>query len=97
YEQKDRSTMEDIIFKQTTTLGIRYWPVSCHRLGRRFVEVETNWGKVRVKEGVYNGEVVQYSPEYEECRSLAKEAGIPLKDVYDHVRLQYELSKRNGT
>lgn len=93
YDQKDRSKMEEILFKETTTLGVRYWPVSCHRLGRKFVEVDTPWGKVRVKEGVYQGDVVQYAPEYEECRSLAREAGIPLKKVYDQVRFNYELSQ----
>ncbi|MFD1779524.1 nickel insertion protein [Fredinandcohnia salidurans] len=77
--------MKDILFSETTTLGVRYYPLSVHRLERTFTEVITKWGKVTVKEGIFEGESVQKSPEYEDCRRIAEENGIPLKKVYEEV------------
>ncbi|MHC4916308.1 MAG: nickel pincer cofactor biosynthesis protein LarC, partial [Planctomycetota bacterium] len=66
------------IFRETTTLGLRYSPVGRIKLERRFEEVSTRWGPVRVKCGLLEGEVVTASPEYEDCRRLAGESGAPL-------------------
>ena len=84
--------MKSIIFRETTTLGIRYYPLTVHRLARKFYRVETIWGPVTVKEGFSEGQLVQYSPEYEECRAIARENGVPLKTVYDEVWRQYRHS-----
>jgi pyridinium-3,5-bisthiocarboxylic acid mononucleotide nickel chelatase len=81
--------MEDIIFRETTTLGIRYMRASCHRLGREFVKVETTWGPIQVKVGYHRGEVVQFAPEFRECEAAAKTYGVPLKFVYDEVRRRF--------
>lgn len=78
--------MKEILFRETTTLGIRYYPLTVHRLERAFETVITEWGPVAVKKGVYGGEVVQWAPEYEDCKRIAAEHGIPLKRVYDAVR-----------
>jgi pyridinium-3,5-bisthiocarboxylic acid mononucleotide nickel chelatase len=77
--------MKEILFKETTTLGVRYYPLTVHRLERVFNKVETEWGTVTVKEGILNGQVVQRAPEYEECKALAQLHGIPLKKVYERV------------
>jgi uncharacterized protein (DUF111 family) len=82
-------SMEDIIFRETTTLGIRRLYASVHRLGRRMVQVETEWGEITVKVGVYRGKEVQYAPEYRECAEAAEKHGVPLKRVYDEVRRIY--------
>jgi uncharacterized protein (DUF111 family) len=79
------SVMETILFSETTTLGVRYVPMTVHRLERRFCTVKTRWGEVSVKEGLYAGEVVQKSPEFEECRRLAVQNGVPLKEIYEEV------------
>lgn len=81
--------MERIIFTETTTLGIRYTRTVCHRLGRRFIRVETPWGEVSVKAGFYKGELVQFAPEFKDCERIAKEGGVPLKRVYDEARAQF--------
>lgn len=78
--------VERIIFEETTTLGLRYWPATVHRLGREFVQVQTTWGAVRVKAGFYQGKLVQFAPEFNECESIARAHGVPLKKVYDEVR-----------
>ncbi|MFD1606160.1 nickel insertion protein [Oceanobacillus luteolus] len=77
--------MKEILLAETTTLGIRYYPITVHRMERRFIKVETEWGPITVKQGVKDGQVFQSSPEYEECRKIAEEHGIPLKQVYAAV------------
>lgn len=78
--------MEDILFQETTTLGIRYYPLTVHRMERKFIMVPTRWGDVKVKQGIYKGKIVQSAPEYEDCKQIATQHNIPLKQVYDEVR-----------
>ena len=77
--------MKRILFTETTTLGVRYYPLTVHRTERRFRKVSTKWGEVTVKEGIYEGQVIQCSPEYEECKKIAVDHKIPLKKVYEQV------------
>ncbi|MET3506328.1 nickel insertion protein [Halalkalibacter oceani] len=77
--------LKTLIFAETTTLGVRYYPLHVHRLERRFRQVETPWGAVTIKEGLHNGQVVQAAPEYDDCKRLAEEAAIPLKHVFQAV------------
>ena len=77
--------MKELLLRETTTLGIRYYPLTVHRMERVFTKVDTKWGPVTVKQGVRNGEVFQSSPEYEECRKIAETHDIPLKRVYEEV------------
>ncbi|MFB0841669.1 nickel insertion protein [Paenibacillus oleatilyticus] len=81
--------MEDVIFRETTTLGLRYLRASCHRLGREFHRVDTPWGSIQVKAGFHQGELVQFAPEFKECEQAAKTHGVPLKQVYDEVRRRF--------
>ncbi len=84
-----------LIFRETTTLGLRIIPLSVHRLSRAFVEVETRWGKVPVKVGSHNGQVVQYAPEFDVCDRISREHDVPLKEVYDAVRFAYTARSRS--
>ena len=88
-ERASVDAMERIVFRETTTLGIRRLAASVHRLGRRIVKADTPWGPVAVKVGYEGGEPVQYAPEYRECAAIAEREGVPLKAVYDEVRLAY--------
>jgi uncharacterized protein (DUF111 family) len=78
--------IENIVFSETTTLGLRYLHAACHRLGREFTVVETTWGPVHVKAGFYQGKLIQYAPEFKECEAIARNHHIPLKTVYDEVK-----------
>jgi uncharacterized protein (TIGR00299 family) protein len=71
-----------IIFAETTTLGIRYKTMDRLYLDRETAWVETPHGQLRIKVARMGGEVVNLSPEYEDCRRLALESGKPLKEVY---------------
>ncbi|MDO3680926.1 nickel insertion protein [Paenibacillus ehimensis] len=81
--------MEDVIFRETTTLGLRYLRASCHRLGRELHKVDTPWGPIQVKAGFHQGQLVQFAPEFKECEQAAKTHGVPLKQVYDEVRRRF--------
>ncbi len=80
------ASMEEVMFAETTTLGIRSIRASCHRLAREIETVETVWGPIEVKVGYHRGNLVQYAPEFKECEEAAKRSGVPLKTVYDEVR-----------
>jgi uncharacterized protein (TIGR00299 family) protein len=71
----------EVIFRETTTIGFRYLPMGRIEMARRTQSVRTPWGPVRMKISHYNGEVMQTTPEYEDCRALALAAGVPLKEV----------------
>lgn len=81
--------VENVIFSETTTLGLRYIRASCHRLGREFYPVKTKWGTVRVKAGYYKGQLIQYAPEFGECEEIARQHRVPIKRVYDEVKLLF--------
>lgn len=88
--------MEEVIFRETTTLGLRYTQAACHRLGREFEQVETKYGVLSVKVGYYRGKPVQFAPEFRECEAAAKTYGVALKEVYDEVRGSYWQKRRSS-
>jgi hypothetical protein len=74
--------MRDLIFRETTTLGLHWRVEKKESLKREFVEVRTEWGAVRMKVArLGSGEVANAAPEYEDCRALAAKHGVPLKRV----------------
>lgn len=83
--RENLNKMKQILFKETTTLGIRYYPLTVHRAERRFRKLSTKWGTITVKEGIYEGQVIQSSPEFEDCKKIAEDHHIPLKKVYEQV------------
>jgi uncharacterized protein (TIGR00299 family) protein len=70
-----------IIFQETTTIGVRHYSVDRTILDREFVEVITEYGKVRMKVSKLGDDVVNFAPEYEDCVRLARERSVPLKKV----------------
>lgn len=88
-DESKLAALEDVIFRETTTLGLRYTRAVCHRLGRSFERVDTPWGPITVKTGYHKGEPVQFAPEFRECEEAAKRHGVPLKTVYDEVRRRF--------
>ena len=76
------SRLSETIMRETSTLGIRVRPVSRHIAGRDIVEIDSTYGKVSVKVKRFQDEVLSISPEYDECRKIAADRDIPLRDVY---------------
>ena len=74
-------TLSEIVFAETTTLGLRQYEVSRLAVGRRMVEVETAFGPVPVKIAEDQSGALTVSPEFEPCRALAQRHGVPVKQV----------------
>ncbi len=77
----DEAKLARIVFTETTTLGIRRRLEQRHILERRFESVESPWGPIQVKLGLFEGAVVNCAPEFEDCRKIAEAHQIPLKRV----------------
>lgn len=77
----DAGRFQEIIFRETTTFGIRRFPVRREKLKRRHDAVETRFGPILVKVGTRGGVDYTASPEYEDCRQAADANGAPLKEV----------------
>lgn len=75
--------LAQVILRETPTLGLRMSLVERVVAERRAREVETPWGKVRVKEKWLSGACIAVSPEYEDCARIAREQNIPLRQVWD--------------
>jgi len=85
---QDQEKLEDILLKETTTLGVRSYSTFRRTLQRRWVRVSTRYGDVRIKVA-YGGGVLKASPEYEDCRLAATTGGVPLKEVYDEAMREF--------
>jgi len=81
--------LEEILFRETTTLGVRRYPVSRHKLNRKAVEVVTDFGPVRGKLGWMENRPATFSPEYDDCARIASDKGIPLREVYEAAHAAY--------
>jgi uncharacterized protein (DUF111 family) len=86
------ASLEDILFRETTTLGVRRWPVSRRTLNRRPHAVQTPWGSVEGKLAWSDELPVRFSPEYESCRRVAAEQDVPLSEVYQAAREAFDPS-----
>lgn len=80
---QDQSQLSDIIFNETSTLGVRSYPVDRLALRREQKEIQTQYGPVRVKIAYQPNGQVNCAPEYDDCKRLAQEKNIALKLVYE--------------
>ncbi|HEY3450069.1 MAG TPA: nickel pincer cofactor biosynthesis protein LarC [Myxococcales bacterium] len=76
-----RACLTELILRETPSLGVRVHAVERAVLERRFEDVQTPWGPVKVKIGMLSGADVNATPEYEDCARLAREKNVPLKQV----------------
>jgi uncharacterized protein (DUF111 family) len=79
--ESNRAAIEAVIFRETSTLGLRATRVSRTVLDRELVEVTTEYGQVRVKLGRAQGRLLNAQPEFEDCRQAAERHGVPVKEV----------------
>lgn len=78
---EDAQRIAQIIFEETTTIGLRMRQEMRHTLAREYETVQTAWGSVRIKVARLNGRVTNFAPEYEDCREIAADNSVPLKTV----------------
>jgi uncharacterized protein (TIGR00299 family) protein len=84
-ETESADIARQIIFSESTSLGIRSFPFKKDTLVRKIETVKTIYGNVTVKRSFFKDKEVSCKPEYEECRRIAEEAGIPLKEVFQTI------------
>ncbi|MSQ33690.1 MAG: nickel pincer cofactor biosynthesis protein LarC [Dehalococcoidia bacterium] len=77
--------LTSFLLRETSTLGVRATPVQRHEADREIVEFTSSLGTVRVKLKRFGGRAVAAAPEYEDCKRLARERGLPLQDVLRQV------------
>jgi len=92
-EQTHVTRMIDLVFRETTTIGVRTYDVRRKVLDRELVPVATPFGEVRVKISRMNGSVLNATPEYEDCQRIAAEKGIPLRQVIAAAAFEYQKQK----
>ena len=90
----DADKFAQIIFAETTTLGVRRREEKRQVLARKWQTVPTRFGDVRIKIASLNGTVTSYAPEYEDCRRIAAEHRVPLKLVMQEAVQEYLQSKK---
>lgn len=91
-ESEKAESIKNIVFTESTSLGIRTFPFKKDTLERKIEKITTIYGEVTVKRSYYNNKEVSCKPEYDDCRRIAAEKGIPLKEVYNTI-LAYLAAK----
>jgi len=86
--------IEEIILRETTTLGLRKRPATRSKLTRGFDTVDTPYGPIRIKLGRKGKAVVTSSPEFADCQAAAKAHGVPVKEVMAAAMLSYRQGRR---
>ncbi len=90
----DKEKFSEMLFRETTTLGVRQSIVQRRTLERESIAVETSHGAIRMKIARLNGHILNVAPEYEDCQKAAAERGVPLKQVLAEATFQFQ--KLNG-
>jgi uncharacterized protein (DUF111 family) len=90
-----RVELQKILFRETTTIGLHYREDRKVALERSIVTVATEWGAVRIKIATLSdGTIANAAPEFEDCKQLAQENNIPLKQVLQAALRAYEMNQR---
>jgi uncharacterized protein (TIGR00299 family) protein len=77
--------MKEILFTETSSIGLREHTLRKSMLRREMVMVSTKYGEIEVKRSFFNGRVVNEKPEFEQCRKLAREHGVTLEEISTEV------------
>lgn len=85
-DRGNSDTLLEVIFRETTSIGVRIHEVRRKKLSREVRTVETSYGKIRMKISRRGDEIMTVTPEYEDCKKLAEEKQVPLKTVMDEAK-----------
>ncbi len=86
---KDVETLMDIIFEQTTTIGIRKYEVDRISLNREIIKVKTKYGTIRIKKAYKDNKLLKCFPEYEDCKTLAQQQGVSIINIYNEALKEF--------
>jgi len=85
FAAENEEAIMDVLFTQTTTIGLRKVAVDKVMLQRQFTQIDTPWGKITVKQAFYQGRLVNQKPEFDELISLANTHGMSAKTLYAKI------------
>ena len=91
-KEEDLNKFIDLMILQTSTFGIRYSKYNRVTLDRKFTKIETKYGKITVKLGYYNGQLIRITPEYEDCKKISINKNIPLNSLVNNIN--YLINKK---
>jgi len=91
----DRQKIQEILFTETSTFGIRYREIDRVALDREVVQVQTAFGSIQIKIGSQDGKIFQVSPEFESCNAAAERSQQPLKRIYE-LAVEAFWDRRSG-
>ncbi|MCK4466242.1 MAG: nickel pincer cofactor biosynthesis protein LarC [Bacteroidales bacterium] len=77
--------VKELLFIETTTLGLRTYKVDKTALERKLSKLATDYGEVTIKSCYYQNKLLHSKPEYEDCKQIAKERNIPIREVIEHI------------
>ncbi len=85
-EIDNANNLVDILLSETTSFGLRMYKTERVKLKREMKVIKTEYGNAKVKIGKRNSKIIKVVPEYEDCKRIAEEKGIPIKDIYEKVK-----------
>jgi uncharacterized protein (TIGR00299 family) protein len=88
--REDEAALSEFILRETTTMGLRVFPIGRHETMRELRQINTTYGKLTVKVKILNGKVIQTVPEYDDCVRLANENKVSLAEIYRSALLAAE-------
>jgi hypothetical protein len=91
------AAIEEVLFRESTTFGVRRQEIDRLVLERRWVEVDTALGRARVKVGERDGEVLSAAPEFEDLRALARQHRVSIREAHRLVLEAYHARRKPGT
>lgn len=91
-EKKDLNKLVEMILTETTTFGVRYNEYKRETLNRKFTKLDTPYGIITVKLGYYNGKLIKVTPEYEDCKIIAKKHKISFNQLL--YKINYIINEK---
>ena len=91
-KEEDLNKFIDLMILQTSTFGIRYSKYNRVTLDRKFTKIETEYGKITVKLGYYNGQLIRITPGYEDSKKISINKNIPLNSLVNNIN--YLINKK---
>lgn len=83
--EEDIDKFTELLLVETSTFGVRYQKLNRATLYRRFSKISTKYGDIQIKLGYLNGKLIKVTPEYEDCKIIAKKGKISLNQIFNEI------------
>lgn len=83
--EEDIDKFTELLLVETSTFGVRYQKLNRATLYRRFSKISTKYGDIQIKLGYLNGKLIKVTPEYEDCKIIAKKEKISLNQIFNEI------------